>query len=229
MVATVAANVRYLARNVLGWNATTARLLGVRPGFAERLVDRTTDLCLEGFPRSGNSFLLKAFTTWNPHARVAHHLHVPAQVSRSVRFGVPCLVLVRRPEDAVTSLLVANPALELGLVLASYTAFHERVRRHLGAVVVASFEVAVAEPWEPVRQVNERFGTTFRAEVLDGAARLRFEDDLREWNARDRQPAMLVAVPSEQKERRKAAVAPAVRAHARFAAATRSYREVVGG
>ena len=49
------------------------------------LVDGGTQMVIEGFPRSGNTFAVFAFRhAQRRDIRVAHHLHAPAQVIRAV-------------------------------------------------------------------------------------------------------------------------------------------------
>jgi len=53
----------------------------LRDGYADRLVTDATDLCVEGFPRSANSFAVGAFEHAQPEPlSIAHHNHVPAPV-----------------------------------------------------------------------------------------------------------------------------------------------------
>ena len=83
-----------------------ARLLGNRRR-REFLVSPSTDLVIEGFPRSGNTFAVAAFVLSQPRpVRIAHHHHVPAQVIYAVKRGIPVLVVVRKPDDAVLSLVM---------------------------------------------------------------------------------------------------------------------------
>jgi hypothetical protein len=41
---------------------------------------------------------------------IAHHLHAPAQVIRAARWWILTPVLMRRPRDAVLSLVIRDPA-----------------------------------------------------------------------------------------------------------------------
>jgi hypothetical protein len=41
---------------------------------------------------------------------IAHHLHVPAQVIRAAWGRILTLVLMRRPRDAILSLVISDPA-----------------------------------------------------------------------------------------------------------------------
>jgi len=76
-------------------------------GHRARAVDRATELVIEGFARSGNTFAVAAFSLAQPRpVRLAHHLHAPAQVLLAARMGIPCIVLVRDPVDAVASRLI---------------------------------------------------------------------------------------------------------------------------
>ena len=76
------------------------------PG-SSRAVTPDKLVVIEGFPRSGNSFARRAFIMAQDETfdvtRIAHHLHVPAQVIRAARWRIPTLVLIRRPKDAVLS------------------------------------------------------------------------------------------------------------------------------
>ena len=75
-----------------------------RPAFDDLLVTRSSDLCIEGFPRSGNSFAVGAVEhAQSTPIQIAHHTHVPANAMRACEWDIPTLVLVREPKDAVIS------------------------------------------------------------------------------------------------------------------------------
>ena len=76
----------------------------LRDGFVERLVTDATDLCVEGFPRSANSFAVGAVEqAQDAPLSIAHHNHVPAPILNAVRRDLPTVVLIRDPVDAVIS------------------------------------------------------------------------------------------------------------------------------
>ncbi|MEW6059376.1 MAG: hypothetical protein AB1551_04425, partial [Actinomycetota bacterium] len=65
----------------------------------------STDLVIEGYPRSANTLAVSAISAAQPGPiRIAHHLHAPGHVIAAIRRGVPVLVLVREPEEAVIGL-----------------------------------------------------------------------------------------------------------------------------
>jgi hypothetical protein len=146
----------------------------MRDGFVDRLVTDATDLCVEGFPRSANSFAVGAVEHAQPEPlSIAHHNHVPAPILNAVRRGLPTVVLIRDPVDAV----ISNRGLQLQIgaregkempqrvsykrQLRTWIAWYERVWPVRDRVVVAPFGVVIDDMGRVVDAVNDRFGTTF--------------------------------------------------------------------
>lgn len=66
----------------------------------ELIVGRGTDIVIEGFPRTGNTFAVVAFkNVQDRNYQIAHHLHIISQVKKAVSNNVPVIVLVRNPVD----------------------------------------------------------------------------------------------------------------------------------
>jgi len=87
-----------------------------------------TEIVIEGFPRSANTYALAAFTCANgPRTVVASHLHAASSVAQGVRRGLPVIVVLRDPLDACASLLQRQPV-QASSALGAYVRFHERVR-----------------------------------------------------------------------------------------------------
>jgi len=132
-----------------------------------------TEIVIEGYPRSGNSVFVARFCAAQTRpVVVAHHLHVPAQVLAGVRRGLPVIVLIRPPREAVASRLALGmqarrregrrirlwSAREL---LRGYLRFYATIAPYADACVVATFDVAVSAPKRVVRSVNTRYETAF--------------------------------------------------------------------
>lgn len=179
--------------------------VGLTGSVLERLAGPGSDVCIEGFPRSANSYTVVAFRRWNREARVAHHMHAAFQVRRAVRLGVPCCVLVRRPLDAVASTLVMDrERVSDDACYLSYIRFHRRVAAVRDHLVVCCFEEVVDDPSIVVHRLNGRFGTSFATEPVTREA----EDSMlasirRRRPERAGLPGFLAAVPSEEKEAHK--------------------------
>jgi hypothetical protein len=136
------------------------RLLRTRKDLA-RAVTPDTKLVIEGFPRSGNSFARRAFIlAGNEKERIAHHLHVPAQVVRAARWRIPTLVLIRKPRDAVLSLVIRDP-ISVDQALRYYLSFYETAEKYRDAYVLGLFEEVTEDFGRVIQRINDKFGTTF--------------------------------------------------------------------
>jgi hypothetical protein len=121
-----------------------------------------TDLVVEGFVRSGNTFAVEAFRAAQPGpVRVASHVHLPAQLRRAVRLGLPTIVVVRRPADAVVSQVIWSPHVQPRSALRYWVHYYSEVLRFGPAVVIAPFERVTTDFGSVVEAVNHRFGTRF--------------------------------------------------------------------
>jgi hypothetical protein len=140
------------------------RLLRTRQDLRSRVVTPDTQLVIEGFPRSGNTFARRAFVMGQSEnvdqSRIASHLHVPAQVVQAARWQIPTLVLIRRPRDAVLSFALWNP-ISVDQALTYYRSFYETVEKYRDAYVLAPFEEITEDVGHVIKRVNDKFGTTF--------------------------------------------------------------------
>lgn len=170
------ARLRYRAKHEIGrWPSLYHGLFRYRDGYGDRLVTDDTDLCIEGFPRSANSFAVGAIEyAQDDPLRIAHHNHVPAPILRAAARGIPTIVLIRDPVEAVISFRGLQlqisarsntpsslPAISCRLHLQAWIAFYERIRPVLGRVVVAPFKVVTSNFDRVIYALNDRFGTTF--------------------------------------------------------------------
>ena len=126
-----------------------------------RVVTPETQLVIEGFPRSANSFARVAFNrAQRDKVRIATGLHVPAQVIRAARWRIPALVLIRRPKDAVLSFAIRDP-ISIEQALGYYLSFYETIENYGDAYVLGTFEEVTGDFGRVIRRINDRFGTSF--------------------------------------------------------------------
>jgi hypothetical protein len=129
---------------------------------SNQLVGPETQLVIEGFPRSANSYAVVGFQiaqpTWLP---VAHHTHAPAQIIRAADRGIPLLVPIRHPRDAIASLLIRDRRYTVDLAVEAYASFHETILPYLGSMVLARFEDVTRDLGGVIQRVNRQFRTSF--------------------------------------------------------------------
>ena len=125
-------------------------------------VDRNTQLVIEGFPRSANTFAVVAFNKAQPtKLQIAHHMHVPAQIIKGVQKKIPTIVLIRNPKDAVVSLVMYDPRISLTRALKCYISFYQTIYLYRSRYVVARFEEVINDYSKVIKETNNKFGTDF--------------------------------------------------------------------
>jgi hypothetical protein len=180
--------------------------MAVRADKRTTLARRDTALVIEGFLRSGNTFSVAAFVVANgegPH--LGRHLHGAPHILRAARLGVPAVVLIRRPAEAVASYLIRRPALRPTDALTEYVDFYRTCWRARDHFVVAVFEDVIADFGSVIRAVNRRFGTSFRPYEPTAANQARAFAIVEEMNRLETGGAILethVGRPSTQRQER---------------------------
>lgn len=190
--------IQYATRNVLGSHPFLFPLLKLR--FKDYVITKQTDICIEGPPRSANSFALKVFLLQNPGCRVAHHVHVSMQVLYAVRYRIPCIVLLREPSEVLSSLLIVDRNLSIETAVRSYVDFYRQIQHVRSAVVVAEFDDVIAGFPKVISQVNAKYGTSFNAAPITKEVVASIFSEMEAEIVKKKQPRLLTPVPKKEKE-----------------------------
>ncbi len=146
-----------------------------------RLAKRSSEIVIEGFPRSGNSSTVERFRmAQSRNVKIAHHLHHPLQVKLAKKFDTPCLILFREPEEAVISLKVlgcewflrsGKGAQEMhasfGALYKSWYDYYSAVIKSHEHVVLADLETSKRNLDEIICVINKRWQKSFISETGD--------------------------------------------------------------
>jgi hypothetical protein len=197
---------RPLARVPGLWDA--AMLL--RSAKRQTLADQHTAIVIDGFLRSGNTYSVAAFQVANgSELHIGRHLHGGAHIRRAVRLGLPTVVLIRRPADAVSSYLVRRPTLTPDDALLEYLDFYRTAWPARDGFVVAPFDLVVSDFGAVIDRVNERFGTGFARFERDPAserAAVELVEEMNRLECRGEVVESHVGRPSAEREQHKEAV-----------------------
>jgi hypothetical protein len=143
--------------------------------FRNRIVDKTTDIVIEGFPRSSNSFAVQAFKkSQNGAYKIATHTHSHTQIIEAVRLGKPTLVLIRKPSDCIVSLKALElessngdemlmHRMKIAEFIRWYIVFYSSLMPYKGRFVTATFEEVTGDFGKVIEALNDKFSTTFAA------------------------------------------------------------------
>lgn len=135
-----------------------SRYVRMRPSYQDQLITKSTRLVIEGYPRSANSFARYAIhVSQGDGSLLAGHNHSSAFVLEAVARGLPTIVIVRDPADAVAS-LVQSSDVSAWAAFEAYTKFHRNVALAASDVLVIPFHTVISDFAEVIRTINDRFG-----------------------------------------------------------------------
>jgi hypothetical protein len=133
-------------------------------GTVRRLTD-ATEIVIEGFPRSGNTFaffaLKHAAAQAGREVNISSHVHTPSAVKAAVRLRYPTLYVIRRPVDTIVSLLIAAPHVRFDAAIDEWLHHHREILPYHDRFVVGTFDDVTTDFGKVTAAVNERFGTDF--------------------------------------------------------------------
>lgn len=126
------------------------------------LIKKNTQMVIEGFPRSANTFFTVAFTlAQKKNVRIAHHLHKEVQVLAAATRNIPVCVLIRQPVDAVRSYLVYQQNVSEEMAFRKYSRFYNTIFPLINRCYVAFFEDVINDAEGTMNGINNKFGTSF--------------------------------------------------------------------
>lgn len=124
-------------------------------------IDSRTELVLDGYHRSANSFAAMQFRLANPGVRISDHLHTPGAIITASRHGIPAVVLIRDPYDAVPSLLQLMEGTRPSSAIRMWMRYYTVAEPYLTDAVVADFAQVIGSFGGVVRRCNVKWGTNF--------------------------------------------------------------------
>jgi hypothetical protein len=125
------------------------------------VVSERTDIVIEGLYRCGNTFAVVAFQLAQQQPlELAHHLHAEAQIIKGVALNRPVILLLRNPEDVVTSSM-SSFGVPVKQALKDYVTFYARMLPYRNDVIIADFETVTSNYGAVIKAVNTKFGTHF--------------------------------------------------------------------
>ena len=121
---------------------------------------RDTDLCIEGFPRSANTFcvdfLMYLCRSGDIELSIAHHTHSPANVHLATLLQKPCMVLIRDPVSAITSFTIYS-GVKVPFAAERYLNFYREVEKISERCLFVDFNLIVHNINAVITQLNVHY------------------------------------------------------------------------
>jgi len=213
-------NIRFIVGTAIGNSTLLFWIKHKKETKKDKLIYPDSDVCIEGFQRSGNSFFFAQFKRRNQDLKIAHHTHAAAQVIKAIEYQVPTIVLIRKPEDAIASLIVWDERLSITTAFKAWISFYRALLKFTKNIQITSFEEVTENPVQVVKELNDRFNTDFELPHLN-------EDKLTKIKAGmyQRNDPLSAPLPTIEKDQAKLKHYDSIRSHALFSEASKLYIE----
>jgi len=231
-------NLSYDAKYYLGSHRLLYWLFYFHRDLSASWVSRKTNICIEGFPRSGNTFAVGLFRLstgidggldWPGLKRgraICSHTHVAMLVVRAARLGVPCIAVIREPIATLTSWILARKGLRPANAVRQYLWYYRCLQRVEEEVIVADFPTVTNDFRKVIDRVNEKYRTRFECLEITSDVRALIFERLRERHDYLGQPDLLLTVPSAQRDELKEPLRRQLEACARIGEAKALYQDL---
>lgn len=105
------------------------------------IVNNKTQIVIEGFPKSGNSYLEAYFKVLNKKIIIAHHTHSIAQIKLGLKNNIPVIVLIREPLN-VTRSMSASFKQKIGIkfIIKEYINFYKILQPIKKKIIIIEFK-----------------------------------------------------------------------------------------
>lgn len=125
-------------------------------------IEQDTDIVIEGYPRSGNTFASSAFRlAQTKPVKIAYRLHASSQLICAAKMNIPAIVLIRQPEDAVLSWVIHRSHLTIEQALKGYISFYQAILPYQASFIIADFDRVIGDFGAIIREVNQKYQTNF--------------------------------------------------------------------
>ena len=171
------------------------------------LVNKETQIVIEGFPRSANTLAYVALKDVQIDLKIAHHFHYPIQIINGVRRKIPVVVLIREPKDAIISTLIREPHISIEIAVKRYISFYQIALKYKDYIVLVDFELVVSDFNQVIKLINKKFNLELNQfdssqENIKKCKALVLEMDMIDRNS-EQVNLSTVSLPNKYKEIRK--------------------------
>lgn len=135
---------------------------------------------LDGYPRSGNTFATSLVKKIFGKEVLIHHLHAIAPIKISLKQNIPSFILIRDPQEAITSYYLKIFALKrkdipnqidltlLKQLARQYCIYYEYVKLNENKICIINFEDLIENPNNFVDIINKRvYNNSFEISALE--------------------------------------------------------------
>ena len=134
--------------------------------YPHKAVSPKTDITIDGFQRSANTYCYFYFKHLNNDLQIAHHSHSYRQIIYSVKNKIPTVLLIRNPLDAISSSFIYhNQKIPIKSLAKAWINFYKPLIPLTNKMVIANFDDSVDNFSTIIKNVNELYNTKFESKL----------------------------------------------------------------
>ncbi len=193
--------------------------------FNKYLVSDRTDAVVEGFPRSGNTWLTE-FMRYKTNLTIASHIHYPFMIRDGIRHNIPVYLVVRHPLDSISSLMVRDNSFTLEAALYYYRSFHIDIFKFIHEIRVIRFEKVTQELDILSREMNNDHNGI----EIDKSEIPVFKEHLtllEKSRYKGHEAANKIGLPDELRIDKKAQLKKKIKNHFKYAETVKIYQQII--
>ena len=175
----------------------------VRSKFSGVFVSKDTNLLIDGFPRSGQTYLYSIVHNSLKHPiKIARHRHEPLQISLAVSLKIPVIIIIRNPIDSIAS-FITREKVSYRYAIHLYKNYYNHLHLYSRCLNFLEFERFITDPIKsilrfkyilPLRHNLEQESN----EIIENAKR--YVEELEKLDSEGEVRATHVALPSQGRQ-----------------------------
>lgn len=194
-----------------------------RKGVKLKWFNENTDLYFDGYPRSGNTFMLHLMRGIYDDKNMIHHFHTVSSLKIAFKKNIKSIILIRNPNDSISSYYLKrfeksslpetiNVKL-LQMLVNDYVIYYKYVHKNLNKLHLVEFTKLVNEPEDTLLFVNQYLDNY--SEIKDKEI---FQNIIRERKSMQfgAKSKLGSSLPSKEKEKLKLEIKNVIRSLDRF-------------
>lgn len=128
------------------------------------IISKNKDFCLDGFPRSGNSFLENYISTIDKSLKLSHHTHSIANIKLALKYKKQCFILIRNPLDSICSLVIRDIEIKknsfknsVEFSILYYREYYSFLLKNILKIKIIDFEEMIKSPENTIKKIRKYY------------------------------------------------------------------------
>ena len=187
-------------------------------GYENRFIcNQDTSFVLEAYPRSGNTFSIDFIRHTNTEKKltIAHHTHNHNNILLGIHFGIPTIVLIRDPLDAISSYMIYSGK-NVETAAKNYYDFYSPLLKYKDSICYIKFEDIINNMNLVIEKINRTFCFDLNKStnlVSDNEIVKNMDRDRAKKNRSESEYIRTVGAPTKEREIIKKQTTPLVAAY----------------